>query len=124
MNGSGFSSRCACPITSSTASSGGSARGSQAFARFRGSICTSRSRSSGIGLPASSTQSSGRCATLRVNGLYRHGYMIVPEVADEAARFAAALLDGRIGDADAFADWRRAARWSELFREQRAREPA
>ena len=43
--------------------------------------------------------------TLRVNGLYRHGYMIVPEVADEAVRFAAALLDGRIGDADAFADW-------------------
>ena len=32
--------------------------------------------------------------TLRVNGLYRHGYMIVPEVADEAARFAAALLKG------------------------------
>jgi glycine oxidase len=53
--------------------------------------------------------------TLRVNGLYRHGYMIVPEVADEAVRFASALLDGRIGDADAFADWRRDARWSELF---------
>jgi len=53
--------------------------------------------------------------TLRVNGLYRHGYMIVPEVADEAARFAAALLGGRIGDADAFAGWRRDARWSELF---------
>jgi glycine oxidase len=53
--------------------------------------------------------------TLRVNGLYRHGYMIVPEVADEAVRFAAALLEGRIGDADGFADWRRDARWSELF---------
>ncbi|MGA7782538.1 MAG: FAD-dependent oxidoreductase, partial [Paraburkholderia sp.] len=53
--------------------------------------------------------------TVRVNGLYRHGYMIVPEVADEAVRFAVALLDGRIGDADAFADWRRDARWSELF---------
>ena len=39
--------------------------------------------------------------TLRVNGLYRHGYMIVPEVADEAVRFAAALLEGRVGDADA-----------------------
>ncbi|PZR41857.1 FAD-dependent oxidoreductase, partial [Paraburkholderia fungorum] len=62
--------------------------------------------------------------TLRVNGLYRHGYMIVPEVADEAVRFAAALLDGRIGDADAFADWQRAARWSELFQLDCAREPA
>ncbi|HZZ13832.1 MAG TPA: FAD-dependent oxidoreductase [Paraburkholderia sp.] len=62
--------------------------------------------------------------TLRVNGLYRHGYMIVPEVADEAVRFAAALLDGRIADADAFADWRRDARWSELFQLDPAREPA
>ncbi|HEY0233100.1 MAG TPA: FAD-dependent oxidoreductase, partial [Dokdonella sp.] len=62
--------------------------------------------------------------TLRVNGLYRHGYMIVPEVADEAVRFAAALLDGRIGDADAFADWQRGARWSELFQLDSAREPA
>ncbi|WP_118184098.1 FAD-dependent oxidoreductase [Paraburkholderia phosphatilytica] len=53
--------------------------------------------------------------TLRVNGLYRHGYMIAPEVADEAARFAAALLDRRIADADAFADWQRNARWHELF---------
>jgi glycine oxidase len=59
-----------------------------------------------------------------VNGLYRHGYMIVPEVADEAVRFAAALLDGRIGDADAFADYQRGARWSELFQLDSAREPA
>ncbi|HEY2020440.1 FAD-dependent oxidoreductase [Paraburkholderia sp.] len=62
--------------------------------------------------------------TLRVNGLYRHGYMIAPEVADEAARFAAALLDGRVGDADGFAGWRRDARWSELFQQDFAREPA
>ena len=54
-------------------------------------------------------------STLRVNGLYRHGYMIAPEVADEAARFASALLDRRITDADAFADWQRHARWHELF---------
>ncbi|CAG4919728.1 FAD-dependent oxidoreductase [Paraburkholderia saeva] len=52
---------------------------------------------------------------LRVNGLYRHGYMIAPEVADEAVRFAGALLDGRIADTDAFEDWRRDARWTELF---------
>jgi glycine oxidase len=62
--------------------------------------------------------------TLRVNGLYRHGYMIAPEVADEAVRFASALLDGRVGDADAFAGWRRDARWSELFQQDFAREPA
>ncbi|WP_233832355.1 FAD-dependent oxidoreductase [Paraburkholderia sp. ZP32-5] len=62
--------------------------------------------------------------TLRVNGLYRHGYMIAPEVADEAVRFAAALLDGRVSDADGFAGWRRDARWSELFQQDFAREPA
>jgi glycine oxidase len=54
--------------------------------------------------------------TLRVNGLYRHGYMIAPEVAGEAVRFAGALLDGRVADADGFADWQRNARWNELFR--------
>jgi len=53
--------------------------------------------------------------TLRVNGLYRHGYMIAPEVAGEAARLASALLDGRVADADAFANWQHDARWSELF---------
>ncbi|MGF6442488.1 FAD-dependent oxidoreductase [Paraburkholderia youngii] len=62
--------------------------------------------------------------TLRVNGLYRHGFMIAPEVADEAVRFASALLDGRVRDADAFAGWRRDARWSELFQQHFAREPA
>jgi glycine oxidase len=48
----------------------------------------------------------------------------VPEVADEAVRFAAALLDGRVDDADAFAEWQRDARWSELFQLDSAREPA
>ncbi|CAG4907817.1 FAD-dependent oxidoreductase [Paraburkholderia gardini] len=52
---------------------------------------------------------------LRVNGLYRHGYMIAPEVAEEAVRFAGALLDGRVADTDAFEDWRRDERWTELF---------
>ena len=61
-------------------------------------------------------------STLRVNGLYRHGYMIVPEVAGEAVRLASALLDGRVADSDGFADWQRNARWSELFRLDR--EPA
>ena len=54
--------------------------------------------------------------TLRVNGLYRHGYMIAPEVAGEAVRLASALLDGSVADSDGFADWQRNARWSELFR--------
>ncbi len=62
--------------------------------------------------------------TLRVNGLYRHGFMIAPEVADEAVRFAAALLDSRIPDASAFDDYRRHARWSELFHMETRREPA
>jgi glycine oxidase len=53
--------------------------------------------------------------TLRVNGLYRHGYMIAPEVADEAVRFALALADGAIADVDAFAGWRLQAHWNELF---------
>jgi len=53
--------------------------------------------------------------TLRVNGLYRHGYMIAPEVADEAVRFALALADGAIADVDAFAGWRSQAHWNELL---------
>ena len=64
MNGSGSSSRCACPTTSSTGSSGGSVRSSQVFASSRESTCTSRSRSSASGRPASSNRSSARCATL------------------------------------------------------------
>lgn len=61
--------------------------------------------------------------TLRVNGLYRHGYMIAPEVANAAARFAQTLLEGSIADADAFAQWRRDARWSSLFHLEHAEEP-
>ncbi|MBV8261467.1 MAG: FAD-dependent oxidoreductase, partial [Paraburkholderia sp.] len=62
--------------------------------------------------------------TLRVNGLYRHGFMIAPEVADEAARFAQALLDGRVSDADSFESLRRASRWGDMLHAQGAHEPA
>ena len=54
-------------------------------------------------------------ATLRVNGLYRHGYMIAPEVVREAVAFAEALLDARVRDADGFDAWRGAARWPQLY---------
>jgi glycine oxidase len=54
--------------------------------------------------------------TLRVNGLYRHGYMIAPEVADSARALAEALLGGAITAPDSFDDWRRQARWSALLR--------
>jgi glycine oxidase len=61
--------------------------------------------------------------TLSVNGLYRHGYMIVPEIADAAARLAAALLERRVADADTFADWRRSERWASLMHLSNACEP-
>src|SRR6201996_3045545 len=61
---------------------------------------------------------------LRVNGLYRHGFMIAPEVADSAAQLAEALLARAVSGPDSFADWRRAARWSELFHLDSTREPA
>jgi glycine oxidase len=54
--------------------------------------------------------------TLRVNGLYRHGYMIAPEVADSARALAEALLGGAITAPDSFDDWRCQARWSALLR--------
>jgi glycine oxidase len=54
--------------------------------------------------------------TLRVNGLYRHGYMIAPEVADAARALAEALLGGAITTPDSFNDWRQRARWSALLR--------
>ncbi|HEV3105769.1 MAG TPA: FAD-dependent oxidoreductase [Trinickia sp.] len=53
--------------------------------------------------------------TLAVNGLYRHGYMIAPEVSEAAVGLAAALIEGRIADADGFADWRREARWASML---------
>ncbi|WP_089339516.1 FAD-dependent oxidoreductase [Burkholderia singularis] len=54
-------------------------------------------------------------ATLAVNGLYRHGFMIAPEVADTAACFAQALLERTVHDADTFAAWRADARWPALL---------
>ena len=56
--------------------------------------------------------------TLSVNGLYRHGYMIVPEVSACAARLAGALLEGRIADADAFAEWRANDRWAPMLHQR------
>jgi glycine oxidase len=52
---------------------------------------------------------------LALNGLYRHGFMIAPEVVDTAAQLAGALLDGRVRDADGWAAWRSSARWPELL---------
>ncbi|WP_414450487.1 FAD-dependent oxidoreductase [Burkholderia sp. 22PA0099] len=62
-----------------------------------------------------------RCgeATLAVNGLYRHGFMIAPEVAQAAVEWVQAWFGGAPGlhraDADAFAAWRAAACWPDLF---------
>jgi glycine oxidase len=52
---------------------------------------------------------------VRVNGLYRHGFMIAPEVADVASCLAEALVSGDVADAGTFADFRGAARWPELL---------
>jgi glycine oxidase len=52
---------------------------------------------------------------ITVNGLYRHGYMIAPEVSDTAAALARAVLARRVTDADTFAQWRGDARWSEML---------
>ncbi len=54
-------------------------------------------------------------ATIAVNGLYRHGYMIAPEVARAAAELAAAVLARRMVDADDFESWRRKARWPQML---------
>jgi glycine oxidase len=54
--------------------------------------------------------------TVRVNGLYRHGFMIAPEVADTARALADALLSGTILTPDSFDEWRTRTRWSELLR--------
>ncbi|RQH02925.1 FAD-dependent oxidoreductase [Paraburkholderia dinghuensis] len=62
--------------------------------------------------------------TLRLNGLYRHGFMIAPEVADETVRCAQALFDGRVADADAFETLRRDSRWSDMLHVQGTREHA
>jgi glycine oxidase len=63
-------------------------------------------------------------AKLVVNGLYRHGYMIVPEVADAAVRLAGALLARQVTDADTFGEWRSHARWPEMLHLSNEREPA
>ncbi|MBN3729082.1 FAD-dependent oxidoreductase, partial [Burkholderia sp. Ac-20379] len=58
-------------------------------------------------------------ATLSVNGLYRHGFMIAPEVAQAAVEWVQAWFGGAPGlqraDPDAFAAWRAEARWPDLF---------
>src|SRR5260370_1441429 len=58
--------------------------------------------------------------TVRVNGLYRHGFMLAPEVTAQAAGLVQALLGGRIADAAAFHAWRDAARWPELLVDARS----
>ena len=64
-------------------------------------------------------------STLAVNGLYRHGFMIAPEVAHAAVAVAEAALGGAFGDADAFAAWRDAERWPTLLHHRNdARQPA
>jgi glycine oxidase len=53
--------------------------------------------------------------TLRVNGLYRHGYMIAPEVSRAAADLADALLTGTLKDPEGFAALRETSRWSAML---------
>ena len=54
--------------------------------------------------------------TLRVNGLYRHGFMIAPEVADDAARSPRRCSHGRIATPIPSTTVRRArTRWSDLL---------
>ncbi|CAG7603383.1 FAD-dependent oxidoreductase [Candidatus Vallotia tarda] len=53
--------------------------------------------------------------TLRVNGLYRHGYMIAPEIARETIALADALLNTRVRDIDDFNTWRTDSRWPKLY---------
>jgi glycine oxidase len=54
-------------------------------------------------------------STLAVNGLYRHGFMIAPEVASTATGLATALLSGRVADAEGFGQWRSEARWAPML---------
>ncbi|MDR5855584.1 FAD-dependent oxidoreductase [Caballeronia sp. LZ062] len=62
--------------------------------------------------------------TLRVNGLYRHGFMIAPEVADAACALADALVGGTVRDAASFAQFRSDARWPDLLHDAFAAVPA
>jgi glycine oxidase len=52
---------------------------------------------------------------IRVNGLYRHGYMLAPEVSRSAVEMAIAHAGGAFAGAGAFEDWSAAARWPALF---------
>ncbi len=61
--------------------------------------------------------------TFAVNGLYRHGFMIAPAVAEMAIHFAQALHAREVVDAATFAAWRRTARWPQLLRLAQASEP-
>jgi glycine oxidase len=61
---------------------------------------------------------------LRVNGLYRHGFMIAPEVANAACELAEALAARTVANADAFAHFRQSARWPELLHAEFAAVPA
>lgn len=62
--------------------------------------------------------------TLRVNGLYRHGYMIAPEVSRAAADLADALLTGKLKDPDEFAALRESSPWPAMLHSPSARERA
>ena len=53
--------------------------------------------------------------TLTVNGLYRHGYMIAPEVSKTAADLASAVLAGQLKDAESFDALRAASPWSTML---------
>ena len=50
-----------------------------------------------------------------INGLYRHGFMIAPEVVSQAEALVLRLLDGRLRTHAQFDDWRANARWPELL---------
>jgi glycine oxidase len=52
---------------------------------------------------------------LRVNGLYRHGYMLAPEVSAAAVEFALAQADQALTGADAFEQWVAVSKWPALF---------
>ena len=63
--------------------------------------------------------------TMRVNGLYRHGYMLAPEVSAAAVSCALAHAAGEFSAPDGFEQWSAAARWPALFaREVQAARPS
>jgi glycine oxidase len=61
---------------------------------------------------------------VRVNGLYRHGFLLAPEVSRHAAALVLALLAGQIRDGAAFDAWREAAQCPTLFSRSGASLPA